>query len=137
MISWGPLDDRGVPAGHSLRPFEIAPRDAADLARSGGAIVVDCRTQEERDAVPMPDSIHIPLDQIEDRIEKIRPTAGQEVLTICHHGRRSVTATMKLRARGIPSVRSIMGGIDLWALAVDPGIPRYVRDEDGCHVVQD
>jgi len=136
MIGWGTLDERGVPPGHNLRPFELSPRDADRLRHAGRAYIIDCRTREEWETVHLEGSHHIPLDELEQRIDEVQPDPDQSVLVICHHGRRSVTGVMKLSARGVPNAKSVFGGLDLWAVANDPSLARYTRDEGGCHVVK-
>ncbi|MBC7533383.1 MAG: sulfurtransferase, partial [Oligoflexus sp.] len=48
-----------------------------------------------------------------------------DVVTICHHGVRSLSAAFYLREAGLPRVRSLKGGLDEWALTVDKEMPRY------------
>lgn len=48
-----------------------------------------------------------------------------EVITICHHGIRSLSAAYYLIEAGLPRVRSLHGGLDEWALTVDKTMPRY------------
>lgn len=48
-----------------------------------------------------------------------------EVITICHHGIRSLSAAFYLREAGLPRVRSLHGGLDAWALSIDKDMPRY------------
>lgn len=48
-----------------------------------------------------------------------------DVITICHHGVRSLSAAFYLREAGLPKVRSLLGGLDVWALEIDPDMERY------------
>ncbi len=48
-----------------------------------------------------------------------------DVITICHHGVRSLSAAFYLREAGLPRVRSLKGGLDEWALTVDKEMARY------------
>lgn len=48
-----------------------------------------------------------------------------EVITICHHGIRSLSAAFYLREAGLPKVRSLTGGLDEWALTMDRAMARY------------
>lgn len=123
------LDARGLPTGTTLRPDEVSPREARALAASGRALVVDVRTQEEWDLVHVPGSVHIPLPEIEKRHDEIEPAPGRQVAVLCHHGVRSLKATHTLRALrpDLADCRSIAGGIELWSLAADAGVPRYER----------
>ena len=48
-----------------------------------------------------------------------------EYAVLCHHGVRSMQAVHFLRANGFPGARNLAGGIDRWAAAIDPSVPRY------------
>jgi NADPH-dependent 2,4-dienoyl-CoA reductase/sulfur reductase-like enzyme/rhodanese-related sulfurtransferase len=76
--------------------------------------VVDVRTQKERDQIPLPGSIHIPIDDpagkpIEERIthlDKSKPT----VIT-CHSGKRAHIVASILQSAGFSKVYNITGGM--------------------------
>src|SRR2546422_7158683 len=48
----------------------------------------------------------------------------------CHHGQRSMQAREILKGAGFSNVRSLAGGIDAWALEVDPAKLRTFRSEE-------
>lgn len=48
-----------------------------------------------------------------------------ETLVICHHGMRSAQMCQWLLNNGFTNVKNILGGIDAYALQVDPAIPHY------------
>ena len=134
----GPLDDRGLPAGYQFRPeYEMTPRDAAaQLARNPDSLLlVDCRTQPEWDFVHIPGSVWIPLSEIEKRADELEPKPGQVVAVICHHGVRSLRASLALRQLGHPAAMSVAGGIEAWALGADTTMARYERDGARCRAV--
>lgn len=133
------LNDLGLPEGMPLRrEYEVTPRDVAEkLAQDPkGVLVIDVRTQPEWDLVRVEGSVHIPLDELERRVDEIEPAPGQLVATICHHGVRSLKASLALRELGMPQAMSIAGGIDVWSMAVDPTLPRYDRQGGRCTVIQ-
>lgn len=123
------LDARGLPQGYVLREgIEISPRDAkTKLHTEGRMLLVDVRTTPEWDLVHIPGSLHIPLDQIEERHDEIELLPGQELAVLCHHGVRSLKAALALRALGHPGAVSVAGGIELWSQAADASVPRYER----------
>jgi monothiol glutaredoxin len=43
----------------------------------------------------------------------------------CHHGGRSLRAAQHFVDLGFGEVYNVVGGIDAWALEVDPSVPRY------------
>lgn len=126
-------------SGARLRPEEILPKDAAALAASGSALIVDVRTGPEWDLVHLPGSVHVPLDELESRHDEIEPRPGQDVLVLCHHGRRSLVAALALRNLGreeLRTARSIFGGIELWSRDADPAVPRYERGPGVLRIVR-
>lgn len=137
----GAFDDRGLPAGYPFKPsYEIAPTDAARRLADGDALLVDVRLAEERDVARLPDigdEIHAPLHALNEHLDDIEDAAGQRtILTLCHHGVRSIKAALALRGCGFEDVHSIAGGIENWSMAVDRTVPRYVRDGSQCTRVE-
>ncbi len=127
-----PLDSHGLPPGYPFRAeWEVAPRDAAKLLGGPEAarpLLLDCRRDDEFAFCRVEGATHVPMDQTVARADEIEDAAGgkdRPVIVYCHHGRRSLQVTATLRGLGFTDVRSIAGGIDLWSVAVDPGIKRY------------
>lgn len=113
-----------------------APTDAAergleievgvlDAARRAGERIalVDVREPMEWAICRIPGSVLIPLRELPARLGEIDRSG--EVVTVCHTGRRSLTAARLLRTAGVPSAASLRGGVDAWARLVDPTMPRY------------
>jgi adenylyltransferase/sulfurtransferase len=122
--------------GYQFKPaLELTPRDARARLAAGTLVLVDCRTRAEWDLVRVPGSVHIPLDEVEQRADAVEPAPGQQVAVICHHGVRSIRATLALRALGHPGALSVAGGIDAWSLSADPAIPRYERGPLGSRLI--
>lgn len=65
----------------------------------------------------------IPMQEIPSRLAEL--PRDEPVLTLCHHGMRSLQVAMFLDRQGYPHAYNIMGGIDAWSLQVDPAVPRY------------
>ena len=60
------------------------------------------------------------VDEILANWEKDTP-----IVCYCHHGNRSLQATMFFRQQGFTNVRSMKGGIEQWAQEIDTSLPRY------------
>ena len=134
-----PLDARGLPPGYPFRPDdEVAPRAfAAGGSDAHGAsgtmasrpLLLDVRTPAEREICRIEPSVSVPLHQLEASIDDLKARVGDDldarIVVYCHHGRRSLAATYVLRAAGFTDVRSLAGGIHLWALDVDRAMPTY------------
>lgn len=106
---------------------EISPTRLAELL-SGPAearpALLDVRFPDEHAWVALPDSLLIPLPELEERAEELEPLRGRPVVVYCHHGVRSLDGAAYLRSLGMEAV-SLRGGIDLYSLQVDPALPRY------------
>lgn len=126
------LDERGLPVGYALKPdWEITPRDARTLLQQPEPtrpVLLDCRRDEEFAFNRIAGAVHIPMAQIEarlDELDELTSNRTRPVIVQCHHGVRSLRVTATLRAHGYTNVRSMAGGIDLWSMDVDPTVPRY------------
>ena len=65
-----------------------------------GAIIIDVRTKAEYAGGHVKGSINIPLDQIGNKLTKIR-TMNAPIVTCCKSGARSGMAASKLKSNGI------------------------------------
>jgi rhodanese-related sulfurtransferase len=121
------VDERGLPPGYPLRPdWEITPREYVRRKAAGEKIiVVDVRPQSGREIACIPDTIHIPLQEIESRADEVVDADGSCVVTLCHHGVNSLRAAAVLRHAGVQNVLSMAGGIHLWSVDIDPSVPIY------------
>lgn len=107
--------------------YEISAGDLRDLlaAGSNGKIVLlDVREPWEFEEARIEGSILMPLGEVQSRAQReLDPQV--RVIAVCHHGRRSMSATAWLREQGFEQAQSLRGGIDGWSAAIDPSIPRY------------
>lgn len=104
----------------SLTPREVTGL-RAELARP--VIILDVREPWEYERVHLPDCLHIPMDAIRDRLDELNQE--QTYVVLCHHGNRSLQVAAFLESRGFRNVINLAGGIDDWALSLDPSLPRY------------
>jgi rhodanese-related sulfurtransferase len=105
------------------KDLEITPRETAEMLSAGKIKLLDVRTPEEYAIARVEGSLF--ADQ--SLVEKIMQTWPKEtpIVTICHHGMRSLDAAAYLRGHGFSNTRSMMGGIDAWTVQIDSSIPRY------------
>ena len=93
---------------------EIRPTDAAEKLKSGAAVIVDVREQDEWDAEHIPDAIHLSRGTIELDIEEKVPDVNTTVILHCGGGGRSALAAESLQKMGYKNVRSLEGGFKAW-----------------------
>lgn len=106
--------------------WEVTPEDAkALLEGDDDVLLIDCRTPEEHALARIEGAVLAPLGELSSLLEDLREHESRRLIVYCHHGRRSLQATAVLRRAGFEDVRSMAGGIELWSVRVDPGVPRY------------
>lgn len=93
-----------------MNPTELAQR-GEDLQ------IVDVRYPNEWEAGRIEGAIHIPVDDLDDRLEEI--DRSKRVVTVCRSGNRSATAAELLTAEGFRA-ENLDGGMEAWAAA---GLP--------------
>jgi len=86
-------------------------------------VLLDVREPREADIAHIDGARNIPLRELPGRLAEL--SGHGEIVTLCHHGPRSLKAREILRGAGFANVRSLAGGIDAWAREVDPEVPRY------------
>ncbi len=107
---------------------EITPQNFAQIKSSPNPtdppVLVDVREPWEVATASLPGSILMPMGDVRSRaFAELDPDA--HIVVLCHHGQRSLSVTMWLRAQGFERAQSLAGGIDAWSLFIDPSIPRY------------
>jgi rhodanese-related sulfurtransferase len=106
--------------------LETDCRTVADkLAGGSQFVLVDCREQDEYDLVHIAGAKLIPMSQLADRVGELAPYRDLDLAVHCHHGGRSLRVVQWLREQGFSHARSMAGGIDQWALEIDPSLARY------------
>ena len=85
--------------------------------------IVDVREPNEYAAARLPNSIHIPLGQVVNRMSEIDPS--RETIVHCKMGGRSAKALDFLKSVGFANVKNLKGGILEWINTVDPSQPKY------------
>ena len=103
---------------------QLDPGQAQALLREKGetGVLLDVREPWEYQQVHVEGSLHIPMSEIPDRLEELN--SGRTYVVMCHHGGRSQQVAQYLGSQGY-AVANLAGGIDAWAAALDPRLPRY------------
>jgi adenylyltransferase/sulfurtransferase len=103
---------------------QITVEEFRDLLNKNGKVVIlDVREPVEYQIVRFEGSKLIPLGELPQRVHEL--DTADEIVVHCHHGARSLQATMFLRNLGFRKVKNLKGGIDEWAERIDPSMPRY------------
>ena len=93
------------------------------MLKQGTIKLLDVRTPQEYAIASIPGSVLV--DQtVAQEIMQSWPKDTQ-IVTMCHHGVRSLDACAYLRGHSFTNTKSMTGGIEAWAVQVDPSTPRY------------
>jgi rhodanese-related sulfurtransferase len=103
--------------------LEISPAAVAELMKEGKVKLIDVRTAHEY-AIARIEGCPLVDEKFGKEILETWPK-DTPIITVCHHGVRSLDAALYLRQQGFTQTRSMSGGIELWSRTVDPDVPRY------------
>ena len=108
-----PPDPMTTNTGDALATIDCGAQELVERLGCGEpVVVVDVRTDAERDAEHIPDTRHIPLDQLEARWRELEKC--DEIVCYCAMGGRSLKAAQLLRDKGLFNATSLEGGIAAW-----------------------
>lgn len=104
--------------------YEISGPELKKVLDTGRPItLLDVREPHEWEISRIDQAQLTPLSQFENFIPALNPE--DEIFLYCYKGKRSMTALKKLQGSGFKHLKSLAGGIDGWAVEVDPSMPRY------------
>jgi rhodanese-related sulfurtransferase len=105
------------------KDIEISARETADLLKQGRIKLLDVRTAQEHAIASVEGGMLVDQKLAQEIVESWPKDTA--IVTMCHHGMRSLDAANYLRGQGFPNTKSMTGGIDAWALEIDASVPRY------------
>jgi rhodanese-related sulfurtransferase len=105
-------------------PDDITPHDLkARLDARQPVVLLDVREDWETKLCRLEHSTHIPIEEIELRVEELN--RDDDIVVYCHHGVRSAAVADYLRQQGYAKAVNLAGGVDEWARRIDPSMRRY------------
>jgi rhodanese-related sulfurtransferase len=113
MLVWPLLQRRLSPAKevNTLAATQLLNRDA---------LVLDVREPKEVEHGKLPNAVHIPLSQLEERVGELKAHASRPIVAYCARGQRSRAAGGALAKAGFKDIYHLAGGIAEWRKA---GLP--------------
>ena len=89
--------------------LESHPRIVPPDLDLDGFQVVDVRTTKEIERLPLDDAVHVPIDELSQRLASLDPE--RPTVTVCHSGKRAHVAACQLKSAGFRHVRNLTGGM--------------------------
>ena len=107
---------------------EISPQAYAELRTQPEGepptVLLDVREPWEAERASLPGALLMPMGEVPSRAHtELDPDS--HIVVVCHHGARSLSVAMWLRAQGFDFAQSLAGGMDEWSRRIDPAVPRY------------
>ena len=99
-------------AGREVSRADLVGADATRKLLADGALALDVREPDEFAQGHIPGALHIPLGQLEARLDTI--PRGRPLVTYCGHGERSATALSLLEGHGFERLTNFDGGFGNW-----------------------
>lgn len=111
----------------SVHPREVAAWITNHTSADGPPLILDVREPGECAFVSIAPAgaevLQWPMATIPERADELDPE--RPTLVLCHSGGRSQQVAHYLDARGFDAIADLIGGVDAWAVEVDPTLPRY------------
>ena len=124
-LGWGWLDHERVRSHGGVLEI-VAEMSVAELKerfdKGEEVLLLDVREPFENEIANLNGCL-IPLGELPARFGEL--DKERETVVYCHHGNRSRVAAEFLQRLGFRFVKNLTGGIDAWALEIDPKMPRY------------
>ncbi len=109
MLAWGTA---GLPVA---RVPVISPAEANSRVVSEGAVIIDVRSEEEKQSAGVKGSIHIPWHDIRTRYAELDPK--RQYVVMCRGGQRASIAASILKMHGFDRVSNLAGGFTAYQRA--------------------
>ncbi|MEJ2111974.1 MAG: ThiF family adenylyltransferase, partial [Acidobacteriota bacterium] len=123
-----PAHDRAVEGGASdiagiasITPMQLKQR----ISEGERFCLVDVREPHELDIsrIREAECINIPRHQVLERMNEL--DTSREVVVFCRFGLQSLKVVRTLKEHGFTKLHHLEGGINRWAIDVDPSLPVY------------
>ena len=110
--------------GPHLSPYQITQK-----MNQGRVIILDVRKEDEYAESHLKNAIHIPAEELTEKLGRIERYKNDPIVIVCAVGPRAARATSQLKKAGFKDVSSMEGGMKSW---VSDGLPveSSVADSD-------
>ncbi|MBX3075034.1 sulfurtransferase [Candidatus Obscuribacterales bacterium] len=95
------------------------------LDRGEEIVLLDIRKPYELSIASLENVMHIPEEEIADRLDELRNLGDRDVVVYCRTGRRSTELVAFLEQQGLKRIFNLTGGLHAWSDDVDPEVMKY------------
>ncbi len=90
----------------------LTKTEVKEAMKNNDVVLLDVRTEDEYFEVSLKETINIPLNELEERVEEL--DKNKIYITFCRSGIRSKTAALILMEKGFENVFNSQEGISTW-----------------------
>jgi len=123
LFWWWPFGKVAEVSAHELRVW-LRRADARPQ-------LIDVRTRTEWRAGHIAGAIHVPIEQLDARIDALRLDGTRPIVAICRSAHRSIPAVRLLRAHGLSQACQLQGGMLAWLHEKLPVVVDGIERSDG------
>lgn len=106
-----------TPVALAESAISISPQQAAQMQTEKNAVIIDVRETDEWNSGHIAGAIHVPLGQIQTRLNELTRYQNSPVIMQCRSGGRSTKAATLLTEAGFKAVYNMDGGLNAWQKA--------------------
>ena len=92
---------------------EYSTSEVAEKLHDTSIVLLDVRSNEERNQSAIPGSLHIPLGNIPEKLKILEKHKQKEIICFCRSGSRSMKAALILQKNGFQAA-NMKGGMIEW-----------------------
>lgn len=107
-------------AAPAIKPIDQQALLDRIAARDESLLILDVRTAEEYAQGHVEGAVHIPYDQLPQRVGEIAAAKDKDVVLYCRSGRRSEIAAGTLQEKGFTRLLHLEGDMLAWEAAKRP-----------------
>ncbi len=98
----------------------LQPADVTRLINKEDAVVIDLRSETDFEKGHIINALNIPLAELPNQLDKLKPHKQKEVIVNCANGSVSAKEARKLMNEGFEKVSCLKGGLLAWQNASLP-----------------
>ena len=92
----------------------MSPTQAVQCMNREKGVVIDVCGDDEFAAGHISGAVHVPLDQLENRLATVAKNKSTPLIMVCASGARSKRAQAVAQKLGYEKVHSLQGGLKAW-----------------------
>ncbi|KAI8078940.1 uncharacterized protein B0P05DRAFT_541767 [Gilbertella persicaria] len=128
----GVADDKVVDETLLSKEERVQAKEYNEIVKSGKPhLLVDVRPDVQFGICSLPDSLHIPIEQLDKKMNLVKEAmeekniTDKDVYVVCRLGNDSQIAVRMMQKEGIQQPRDVIGGLLSWSKTVDDSFPIY------------